>query len=437
MLSQQALDEVLELQKVDGRRLGTLLVERGLVNETQLTQILSHQLSVPWVALLHIEFSRQLLNLVPYEVAERFCLVPIYVRHVRGQGDTLYVAMDDPTNEEPLRECMTYSGLPVRAMIAPPSDIREAIRVCYGIEIDPPHSRAALAKTGKGAPESRSPEAHEAPAVHVEARRLPATRPPVPPSRSSVPSSSRPSVPSSRPPVPSSRPAAEDPRAPAVRPERSTMPSSAPDTPVEVPQIAMAAPVPTIEDEETLVTGEVMPVTPEAPLAASAEAPPSSAKRAPRPQSDADGPEVEAVEIEIPRSRRRMQEPPLDAEDTPASSQGPSTRSGGRSRMVSLTLLDGTTLTLPARSSKGPSDAPDSSAASSFNEGDPQGDAGPDSLTGREVVAALKAACRGGDAGEVLGSNARWEAMFAALLTLLVRKRVITEWELLEELKKI
>ena len=37
MLSQQALDEVLELQKSDGRRLGSLLVERGLVNETQLT----------------------------------------------------------------------------------------------------------------------------------------------------------------------------------------------------------------------------------------------------------------------------------------------------------------------------------------------------------------------------------------------------------------
>jgi hypothetical protein len=113
LIAQEALDQVLELQRDDGRRLGTLLVERGLIDETQLTQILSHQLSVPWVSLLHIEFSRQLLNLVPHDVAERYCVVPIYVRHVRGQGDTLYIAMDDPSNEEVLEACASYSGLSV------------------------------------------------------------------------------------------------------------------------------------------------------------------------------------------------------------------------------------------------------------------------------------------------------------------------------------
>src|SRR5690348_9559911 len=137
LITDQALQEVLDVQRADGRRLGALLVERGLINETQLTQILSHQLSVPWVSLLHIEFSRQLLNLVPREVADRFCLVPIYVRHVRNQGDTLYVAMEDPTNEDGLGACREHSGLPVRSMIAPPTDIRSAIRVYYGVESRP------------------------------------------------------------------------------------------------------------------------------------------------------------------------------------------------------------------------------------------------------------------------------------------------------------
>src|SRR5215470_15344384 len=109
LITAAALDEVLVAQRTDGRRLGTLLVERGLINETQLTQILSHQLAVPWVSLLHIEFSRQLLNLVPRDVAERYCLVPIYVRHVRNQGETLYVAMEDPTNDEGLKACAEHS----------------------------------------------------------------------------------------------------------------------------------------------------------------------------------------------------------------------------------------------------------------------------------------------------------------------------------------
>src|SRR6266511_1690525 len=84
ILSADQLEQVLAKQKSDGRRLGTLLVESGLVSETQLTQILSQQLSVPWVSLYHIDFSRQLLDLVPEELAEQHCLIPIFVRRVRG-----------------------------------------------------------------------------------------------------------------------------------------------------------------------------------------------------------------------------------------------------------------------------------------------------------------------------------------------------------------
>src|SRR3954467_14369070 len=132
IVSRAQLEEILVAQKHDGRRIGTMLVEAGLVTETQLTQILSQQLSVPWVSLYHIDFSRELLNLVPRDIAEKYCLVPIYIRPVRGQGETLYVAMDDPMNEDALRECSASAGLPARPMIAAPSAILKAIRLYYG-----------------------------------------------------------------------------------------------------------------------------------------------------------------------------------------------------------------------------------------------------------------------------------------------------------------
>ena len=98
ILSAEQLERVLTLQKSDGRRLGTLLVENEHITETQLTQILSQQLSVPWVSLYHIDFSRHLLGLIPREIAEKYCLVPIYVRPVRRQGDTLtwQATVEDP-----------------------------------------------------------------------------------------------------------------------------------------------------------------------------------------------------------------------------------------------------------------------------------------------------------------------------------------------------
>lgn len=150
ILTQADLDNVLERQKGDGRRLGTLLIESGLVTETQVVQILSQQLSIPWVSLYHVSFTRELLALVPRAFAERFVLIPIFLRRVRGLGQELYVAMDDPTDSAALEELQNWSGLSVRAMVAPPSEIRSAIRVYYsGSESQPPKALAeALAELG-------------------------------------------------------------------------------------------------------------------------------------------------------------------------------------------------------------------------------------------------------------------------------------------------
>jgi hypothetical protein len=133
LINPEQLNEILALQKQDGRRLGVLIVEKGLVTEFNVTQVLSQQLSVPWVALQHIDFSQELLTLVPAELAERYCMIPIYVRRVRGLGNVLYVAMDDPTNQQAIDEVSKQAGLPIRTMIAPPSHIRGALYDCYGV----------------------------------------------------------------------------------------------------------------------------------------------------------------------------------------------------------------------------------------------------------------------------------------------------------------
>jgi type IV pilus assembly protein PilB len=320
IVTREQLEEALAVQKKDGRRIGTLLVEAGLVSETQVTQILSQQLSVPWVSLYHIDFSRQLLNLVSQELAERFCLVPIFVRKVRGLGQTLYVAMDDPSDENAHIEVAQFSGLPVRAMIAPPTDIRSAIRAYYGAGKDASSLSEAMAEA-------------EAERASTE--------------RSNQPSSAAPAVVASA--------AASEP------PPRSLRPS-VPPPPVET---------------------------------ASPEGPDS-------------GPTIEAHEIPLPPRGK-----------------GP--------RMVTLTLLDGTKVNLPAKSvaakkTRLPSDPPATEAPTT-----PAGDG----LTARDLVAALRALSHGADATEILGENVRWEALFSALLSLMLKKQLIADWEFVEEYKKV
>jgi len=313
VISREQLEEALSLQKRDGRRIGTLLVEAGLVSETQVTQILSQQLSVPWVSLYHIDFSRQLLNLVSEELAERYCLVPIFVRKVRGLGQTLYVAMDDPSDDKAQADVTQFSGLPVRAMIAPPTDIRSAIRAYYGAGKDASSLSEAVAE-----------------AQAEQARRA-------------------------------------APPAPTAAPPPAVVSVAPPPTPSSIP--AKREPIP--------------------------------------PPPDDDAPQIEAHEIPLPRR-------------------------GKTPRMVTLTLLDGTKVSLPAKSPvtkkpRLPSDPPVTEAPHPAAEG----------LTARDLASALRALAHGADASEVLGENVRWEAMFSALLSVMLKKHLIADWEFVEEYKKI
>lgn len=175
LVTPSQVDEALQAQRSSGMRLGRQLVALGHVSELQLAQILSNQLTIPWVSLERIEFSRELLARVPAELADRHALMPIYVRSVRDQGDTLYLAIEDPTDEAALQLASQKSGLPVRAMIAAPTDIRRAIERHYFAESHAPQaSGEGLREVLQRAAESLYPPAPG------EAPRARAPAPPVP-----------------------------------------------------------------------------------------------------------------------------------------------------------------------------------------------------------------------------------------------------------------
>jgi len=192
LITKEQLDEALAAQQKSGIRIGKQLVELGYVTEVQVTQILSNQLSVPWVALDRVEFSVQLLSLIPGELAERFTVMPIYVRRVRDQGDTLYIAMDDPTDEDAIRLVATAARLPVRPMIASPTEIRRAVDARYfgGEESEPTRPAPTLEAARPAAPEpprAVSTPAQEATRAQQETARASRAKPPPPPVRVSRP----------------------------------------------------------------------------------------------------------------------------------------------------------------------------------------------------------------------------------------------------------
>ena len=133
LISTPQLQEVLTEQAERGVRLGGLLLEHGYVSEVDLTQILSQQLSVAWVSLNHVDFTPELLRLITPDLAEQLVLIPVHTR-IDKHARIVYVAMDDPTNVEAMEQVARYTGMHVRPLIAPPSEIRKAITAQYGAD---------------------------------------------------------------------------------------------------------------------------------------------------------------------------------------------------------------------------------------------------------------------------------------------------------------
>ncbi len=131
LITQETLNRALEIQQQRQLRLGTILLQEGLIPEPHLLQALSRHLAIPWVSIKLIDIPDDIIRLVPVNVAEEFFLIPIYVRTEKGGGKALYVAMNDPSDQDALRFVQATSGMPVRPMIAGPSDIAAAIRYYY------------------------------------------------------------------------------------------------------------------------------------------------------------------------------------------------------------------------------------------------------------------------------------------------------------------
>lgn len=331
-VTEDQVREALLEQRASGRRLGEELVALGFVTEVQLIQVLSNQLSVPWVSLHHIEMTRELLDLVPSEVADRYGLIPVYKRVVRREGETLFVAMDDPTNEDAIREVGRACGLPVKPMVAPPTDIRNAIRVYYlGMAPLPPEApKRARRHTDELVAKASTVEPVVEPVVEAVIEAV---------------------------------------IEPVVEPH--AQPASQPDA------------------SEAKTEGS-----------------------APKPRTTADANPT----VETPSASSSTE----GAEKKPrATATKGAEGAKTKQRFVTLTLLDGTTVRLPAQR-KG------------ADEAEPVRGGG---LTGADLVRALLAKGQGAAVDDVLG-GASWEVLCATILQLLLKKGLVADWEFVEAYKK-
>ncbi len=130
-ITQEILDKALACQKNTGCNLTQYLLSGGYINEQQLAQCLCMQFGVPYLPLSSYEIAKNIIVLVPVEIAQKYWLVPL-----EKLGNLLTVVMVDPFDSAAIKEVENHSGCIVQAFVGILSEIMEALTKYYKLNIE-------------------------------------------------------------------------------------------------------------------------------------------------------------------------------------------------------------------------------------------------------------------------------------------------------------
>jgi len=132
MVTEAQLMDALEAQVVFGGRLGTNLIELGIINEDTLASVISQQLNVPFVKPERLRnIPQRILNLIPRDLVEKYRVLPL------GADGTVVRLGMSPPDPEAIEEISRATGLSIVPFVVTEIRLTEALQKYYGIQRDP------------------------------------------------------------------------------------------------------------------------------------------------------------------------------------------------------------------------------------------------------------------------------------------------------------
>jgi len=151
IVNESQVEQALARQRETGHLIGESLVELGFTSEENIGWALSKQLGIPYVDVRPEAIDAEQVRRFPEAVLRRVQAVPLF-----GSRSELTVAMADPTDQDAVLELKQVAGGALSLVIGSPGSLRRAIDSVYG-----PSKRAS----GVDGPEAR--QAHKAGTVEA------------------------------------------------------------------------------------------------------------------------------------------------------------------------------------------------------------------------------------------------------------------------------
>ena len=129
LITEDQLAEAVLAQKETGERLGSTLISMGMAKEQEIMEALEFQLGIPFVNLEQTLIDPNLQDIVPFQLAERYSIVPVKI-----EMGVLYIAMEDPFDFIAIDDLKIITGYEIAPLLSYKGSISNAIKMLYGNE---------------------------------------------------------------------------------------------------------------------------------------------------------------------------------------------------------------------------------------------------------------------------------------------------------------
>ncbi len=126
IINESQLEKALKIQKEKGGLIGQILVMLGFAKEEEIAQALTVQYGFPYLPLECYEINAEAIKLIPENVAKQYNLIAI-----DRIGDLMTIAMSNPLNVQAVEDIEMITKCKVQVFVSTMTDVNNAIKKYY------------------------------------------------------------------------------------------------------------------------------------------------------------------------------------------------------------------------------------------------------------------------------------------------------------------
>lgn len=126
IITQEHLQEALSVQTRDKRLLGEILIQLGYVTEEEVMICLTTQFGIPFLPIESYEIDPEIISFVPAELVHRYNFIPI-----DKIGDLLTIVISDIVSNEDIAKMEEKLECRIECFVTTPTALKGAIEKYY------------------------------------------------------------------------------------------------------------------------------------------------------------------------------------------------------------------------------------------------------------------------------------------------------------------